>query len=191
MKKIILASTSPRRKEILLKTRLPFEIQGSDYEEDMSLKMSPEELSEHLSFGKAKSVANKNDNAIIIAADTFVVFNEKVLGKPKTETLAKEMLTLLNGKENNIITGVTIIDTSTNKSISFHQITKVFMKNLSKETIEAYIKTGEPLDKAGGYSMQDCGAILVDRIEGDFFNAMGLPLRRLAEELEKFGVKIL
>ncbi|HNY36227.1 MAG TPA: Maf family protein [Candidatus Pacearchaeota archaeon] len=191
MKKIVLASTSPRRKEILLKTGLSFDIQESNYEEDMNLQMSPGELSEYLSLGKAKSVTDKNNDAIVIAADTFVVYNNKCLGKPKTEVLAREMLNMLNGRENNIITGVTIIDTSNNHMVSFHETTKVFMKKMSPETIEAYIKTGEPLERAGGYSIQDMGAILIEKIDGDFFNAMGLPINRLAEELKNFGIKIL
>ncbi|MFA5195993.1 MAG: Maf family protein [Bacteroidales bacterium] len=191
MKKIILASTSPRRKEILLKTGLSFDIQQSNYEEDMSLRMPPGELSEYLSLGKAKSVADKNNDAIVIAADTFVVYNNKCLGKPKTELLAREMLNMLNGKENDIITGVTIIDTSNNHIVSFHEITKVFMKKMSPETIESYINTGEPLERAGGYSLQELGAILIKKIDGDFFNAMGLPINRLAEELKNFGIKIL
>jgi septum formation protein len=191
MKKIILASTSPRRKEILLKTGLSFEIQESNYEEDMSLPMSPEDLSEYLSLGKAKSVADKNSDAIVIAADTFIVYDNNCLGKPKTELLAREMLNMLNGKENDIITGVTIIDTTNNHIVSFHEITKVFMKQMSSETIEAYIDTGEPLERAGGYSLQEKGAILVEKIDGDFFNAMGLPLNRLAEELKDFGINIL
>ena len=191
MKKIILASSSPRRKEILLKTGLSFEIQESNYEEDMSLPMSPEDLSEYLSLGKAKSVADKNSDAIVIAADTFIVYEDKCLGKPKTKLLAREMLNMLNGKENNIITGVTIIDTTNNHIVSFHEITKVFMKQMSSETIEAYIDTGEPLERAGGYSLQEKGAILVEKIDGDFFNAMGLPLNRLAEELKDFGINIL
>jgi len=191
MKKIILASSSPRRKEILLKTGLSFEIQESNYEEDMSLPMSPEDLSEYLSLGKAKSVADKNSDAIVIAADTFIVYDNNCLGKPKTELLAREMLNMLNGKENDIITGVTIIDTTNNHIVSFHETTKVFMKQMSSETIEAYIDTGEPLERAGGYSLQEKGAILVEKIDGDFFNAMGLPLSRLVEELKDFGINIL
>jgi len=191
MKKIVLASTSPRRKEILSKTGLSFDVQESDYKEDMNLQMSPGELSEYLSLGKAKSVIDKNNNAIIIAADTFVVYDNKYLGKPKTESLAREMLNMLNGKENDIITGVTIIDTSDNHIVSFHETTKVFMKKMSPETIESYINTGEPLERAGGYSLQELGAILIEKIDGDFFNAMGLPINRLTEELKSFGIKIL
>jgi septum formation protein len=191
MKKIILASSSPRRKEFFSKLRLPFEIHHSDYEEDMTLDMPPVELAKFLSLGKAESVAVKNSDAIIIAADTFVVFENKFLGKPKSETEAKEMLKMLSGKENDIVTGVTIIDPQTKIQVSFHDTTKVFIQELSDEIIDNYIKTGEPMDKAGAYAIQELGAILIERIEGDMFNAMGLPLRRLVKELEKFGVKVL
>lgn len=186
-----MASSSPRRKEIFSKIRMPFKVVESDYEEDMSLSMLPVELAKYLSGGKARSVARTHPEAIIIAADTFVVYDNRVLGKPKTEERALEMLRMLSGKENDIITGVTILDSSNGREYSFHEITKVFMKKISKDTIAAYIKTGEPLDKAGSYAIQELGAILIDRIEGDFFNAMGLPLARLALELQKFGIKIL
>jgi len=191
MKKIILASTSPRRKEILEKLKMPFEIQESNYEEDMTLDMTPEKLAEYLSMGKAKAVAGKNENAIIIAADTFVVYKDKLLGKPKSVESAKEMLEMLSGKEHEIITGVAIIDTGTGKVKSFSGFTKVFFEKLTPEIIDAYIKTGEPMDKAGSYAMQEIGALLINRIEGDFFNAMGLPLKRLVEELKDFGVFVL
>jgi len=190
MKKIILASASPRRKEILLKTGLSFEVQESEYEEDMALAMPPGELSEYLSLGKARLVADKNNDAIVIAADTFVVCDNKFLGKPKTESLAREMLSILSDKENDIFTGVTIIDSSNDHTVSFHEISKVFMKKMPPETIELYIKTGEPLGMAGGYSIQGRGAVLIEKIDGDFFNAMGLPLSRLAEELKDFGIRI-
>lgn len=191
MKKIILASTSPRRKEIFSKIKIPFEVQESSYEENMALDMPPEKLAEYLSMGKAKAIAEKNKNAIVIAADTFIAFNDKRLGKPGTPERAKEMLQMLSGKEHDIVTGVAIIDTDTGKSRSFHETIKVFVKNLSPEIIDAYVKTGEPLDKAGAYAMQEIGALLIEKIEGDFLGAMGLPLRRLTEELEDFGIKVL
>ena len=189
MRKIILASSSPRRKEIFAKLRLPFEVQHSEYEEDMSLPMTPIELVEYLSLGKAESVAAKNPDAIVIAADTFVVFENKFIGKPKSESEAKEMLKMLSGKENDIITGVTIIDSQTKKQVSFHGISKVFIQELSDEIIDSYIKTGDPMDKAGAYTIQELGAVLIKKIEGDFFNVVGLPLKRLAEELKNFGIE--
>jgi septum formation protein len=191
MKKIILASTSPRRKEILGKLNIPFEVQESNYEEDMTLQMPPEKLAEYLSAGKARAVAEKNTDAIVIAADTFVVYNDQRLGKPGTPERAKEMLKLLSGKVHEVITGVTMIDTDSGKLVSFHETTKVFMDELSPETIDAYIKTGEPLDKGGAYALQEKGALLVKKIDGDFFNVMGLPLRRLCQELKFFGIIIL
>ena len=191
MKPIILASSSPRRKEILSKLRLPFTVAVSDYEEDMTLPMPPAELAQYLSAGKARAVAKSHPDAIIIAADTFIIYGNHVLGKPKTEERAREMLRMLSGQENDILTGVTILDSSDNHHYSFSEITKVFMKVISEDTITAYIKTGEPLDKAGAYALQELGAILIDRIEGDFFNAMGLPLARLALELQKFGIRTL
>ena len=182
---------SPRRKEIFAKMKLPFEIQESDYEEDMTLELPPGKLAEYLSAGKAKAVAEKNADAIVIAADTFVVHEDVRLGKPKTAERAREMLEILSGKEHEIVTGVTVIDTDSGKSLSFHETTKVFMQKLSPEIIDTYIKTGEPLDKAGAYALQEIGALLIEKIEGDFFNAMGLPLRRLMKELKNFGVTVL
>ncbi len=191
MRKIILASSSPRRKEIFEKLRIPFEIKNSEYQEDMSLSMSPIELAKYLSLGKARSVAENESNTIIIAADTFVVFKNKFIGKPKSEDEAKKMLKMLSGKENDVVTGVSIIDTGNGKTVSFHDTTKVFIQDLSDEVINNYINTGEPMDKAGAYAIQELGAVLIEKIEGDFFNAMGLPLRRLVQELENFGVEVL
>src|SRR3989344_8942913 len=189
MRKIILASTSSRRKEILTKTGFVFEVAESNHEEDMNLSLAPVDLAKYLSLGKAKAVAKRYNDAIIIAADTFVVYDDHVLGKPKTESRAKEMLEMLSGKEHEVLTGVAIIDTANGRESSFVEITKVFMKHLTLDIIQAYINTGEPLDKGGSYALQERGALLIEKIEGDFFNVMGLPVMRLAEELEKFGVK--
>lgn len=191
MKKIILASASPRRKEILEKTRLPFTVEESRYEEDMTLDLSPHALAKQLSEGKATDVASRHDDAIIIAADTFVVFGEKVLGKPLTESEAKEMLLMLQGESHTILTGVTMIDMSTGKTESFVDEAKVFLKSLTEAEIEAYIATGEPMDKAGAYAVQELGAVFVERIEGDFFGVMGLPLVKVVKVLKSFNVTVL
>jgi septum formation protein len=189
MKRIILASTSPRRKEIFSKAKLPFEVKESNYEEDMSLAMPPVELVKYLAHNKAKAVADKNKDAIVIAADTFVVYNNNFLGKPKTEKEAKEMLMMLSGKEHEIVTGVAIIEND--HSVSFCETVKVFMEDMSSESIDKYIATGEPKDKAGAYAMQEIGAIFIKKIEGDFYTAMGLPFKRLVEELKAFGINVL
>ena len=191
MKKIILASASPRRKELLEKTGLKFEIVASDYEEDMNLKMKPLALANFLSKGKAEAVARKYKNYVIIAADTFVALGDELLGKPRTTLEAEKMLRKISGKIVSIITGYTVIDTVANKKISKVSEAKVHMKKLTVEEIKNYIKTKEPLDKAGAFAVQGIGAVLIKKIEGDFFGIVGLPLYDLSKTLKKFGVNIL
>ncbi|MEK7540947.1 MAG: Maf family protein [Patescibacteria group bacterium] len=191
MKKIILASQSPRRKELLLQIGLDFEIDPSNYEEDMTLKMNPAKLAEHLSLGKARDVAKRYKDAIVISADTIVAVGNEVFGKPKTPERAKYMLEKLSGRAHSIITGFTIIDTKSSKQISNSVETKVYFKNLSEQEIDSYIATGEPLDKGGGYAIQGKAALFVEKIEGDYFNIVGLPILSLSEELKKFGINIL
>lgn len=188
MKKIILASASPRRMEILGKTGLKFKVDASGYEEKMKTCMRPQALARFLSKEKAKSVAAGYNSALVIAADTFIVLKGKLLGKPCTEEEAMRMLTALNGKAHTVITGFTIIDADSGKMISRSAKTKVWFKKLAPEEIESYVKSGEPLDKAGGYAIQGLGAVLVKKIEGDFFNVMGLPLSMLVASLKEFGV---
>lgn len=193
MKQIILASASPRRKEILEKTGLPFTIEESDYREDMTLALSPQDLAKHLSLGKAQKVAEryKNVDTVIIAADTFVVYEKRILGKPTSENDAREMLQLLQGKSHTIITGVAIIDTTTNTTESFFDEAKVYLKSLTTSEINAYIATGEPMDKAGAYAVQELGAVFVEKIEGDFFGVMGLPLVKVVEVLKTMDIRVL
>lgn len=192
MKKIILASGSPRRKEILENVGLQFEVVASSYEEDMTLALKPQELAKHLSLGKAEDVAKNNPDSIIIAADTFIVLNDnKILGKPHTGEMAKETLQSISGKILKVITGYTVIDATTDKSISEAVVTEVFIKELSEREIDAYIATGEPLDKAGAFGIQGHGALLIEKINGDYFNVVGLPLFSLAKSLKEFGIFIM
>lgn len=190
-KKIILASTSPRRKELFEKLRIPFTIEASDYEEDMTLKMSPVNLARTLSRGKAMAVAKKHKSGIVIGADTFVVFHNHLLGKPKSKMEAKQMLEKLSGKRVDVLTGLTIIDIEAGKKLSTTDITKVFIKKLSEKEIDNYIASGEPMDKAGAFAIQGLGAVIIKKIEGDFLGSMGLPLYILAKELKKMGVDVL
>ncbi|MFA6417471.1 MAG: Maf family protein [Patescibacteria group bacterium] len=190
-KKIILASTSPRRKELFGKLRLPFVTEAPDYEEDMTLKMPPLKLAKVLSSGKAMSVAKNHKTGIIIGADTFVVLNNKLLGKPKSEAEAKKMLASLSGKRVDILTGMTIIDIARAKKVSITDVTKVYIKKLSSQEINNYVASGEPMDKAGAFAIQELGAVLIKRIEGDFMGSLGLPLFTLAKELKKLGVEVL
>jgi len=190
MKKIILASTSPRRKEILALTGLRFSVEPSDYEEIFDNAIKPHNLAKRLSLKKARAVAGKYKNALIIAADTFIVFKGKFLGKPHTSKEARNMLAMLNGKSHSVITGYTILDTGTGKKITRSIETKVWLKKMTVQEIGAYAATKEPLDKAGAYAIQGRGAVIVKKIEGDYLNVVGLPLFYLADSLKKFGIKL-
>ena len=185
MKRIILASGSPRKKEILLKLGLPFEVIPSAYEEDMTAMQDQFELAKFLSLGKARDVAKNIDGeAIVIGADTFVSFEGKFLGKPKNENGARIMLEQLSGKTHEIITGIAIIDISTNTEINEALVSEITLRSISPDEIDGYIKTGEPLDKAGAYAIQERGAAFVSKIDGDFYTVMGLPLFFVAQKLK-------
>jgi len=193
MKKIILASGSPRRKELLNQIGLQFEVVPSNYEEDMSLKMPPRKLAEFLSLQKASDVAKrtKGIDGVVIAADTFVVYKNHRLGKPHTEAKALEMLKMLNGKVHSVVTGFTIIDLVTDKRVTKSSETKLYFRKLSDEQLKKYISSGETLDKAGAYAIQGLGATLIKKIKGDYYNVVGLPLADLLDELDNFEINIL
>lgn len=190
-RKIILASASPRRKEIFGKTGLKFKVDESGCDEKAKPGLTPHELATFLSRAKAKDVARRHRNALVIAADTLVISGHTIFGKPGGEEQAREMLKTLSGKAHSVITGFTIIDTAVKKELSRSVETKVYFKRLGADEIEAYIRSGEPFGKAGAYGIQGLGAVIVRKIVGDFFNVMGLPLNALAESLKKFGVNVL
>lgn len=191
MRRIILASASPRRKE-LLKQLIGdnFLVFPSSYEEPPQPDLSPEELLIRHSVEKARDVAKHFDSGIIISADTSVLHNEEVLGKPDSPENAEEMLKKLNGRKFRVITGLTVLDLDSKQEISESESTDVWMAEMSEKQISAYVRTGEPLDKAGAFAAQGKGAVLIERIEGDFFNAVGLPLFRLGKTLERLGVSV-
>lgn len=191
MKTIILASASPRRKALLEKIGLRFEVEPSDYEEDMPLGLEPHELARKISLEKAKIVASKHKNSIVIAADTFIVFGGQILGKPHTEKNAREMLEAISGKHHSVITGFSIIDTGKNKTLSKSVETRVYIRKLTLAEIDAYVKSREPLDKAGAYAIQGLGSVFVEKIYGDYYNVVGFPLSALTEALKEFGINIL
>ena len=188
MKKIILASTSPERKKLLENAGLIFEVIPSNYEEDMTLDMLPEELAIFLSKGKGEDVARRIKDAIIISADTFVYFNNQLIGKPHTEEKAFITLRTLSGNTHSVLTGFTIIDTKENKTISKVVETKVSFKELSDETINNYIKEGKPLKYAGSYTLGDIFDKFIEKIEGDHNNIIGLPLNDVMETLKEFNI---
>jgi septum formation protein len=188
---IVLASSSPRRKELLRLIGLTFRVDPAEYDERMDLNMPPHGLARHLSFEKARAVSAKYSDAVIIAADTFILFRGKLLGKPHTVQEAKRMLGMLNGKTHSVITGFTVMDTLTGKKISKSIETKVRFRKLAADEITSYVRTGEPLDKAGGYAIQGLGAVIVKAIDGDYFNVIGLPLSSLSGALKTFGIRVL
>jgi len=189
--KIILASSSPRRKELLEQIGLQFEIIPSGYEEDMSLDLSNEELAKTLAYNKAKDVVDKVENGVVIGSDTFIVFSGKRIGKPRDEKDAKEILQMISGQTVTIYSGLAIINKQNKKEITDFEITDVKIKELTEKEIKEYIETGEPLDKAGAFAIQGRGAIFIEKINGCFSNVIGLPLYKLYTNLLKIGVDIL
>jgi septum formation protein len=189
-RKIVLASSSPRRKELLEKIGLKFIVDPSDFPEDLRSDLKPEGLVKYYSVGKAAAVASRHPDAVIIAADTIGVLRGRIIGKPHTVEDARRMLLDLSGRSHRVITGLTLIDTADHKSLTRVVETRVFIKDLSPLEIASYVKTGEPLDKAGAYAVQGLGSIIVEKIIGDFYNVVGLPLKVLAESLTEFGINI-
>lgn len=185
-RKIILASTSPRRKALLAKAGLEFEVAASGYEENMDSRLAPSELAKCLSYGKAAAVAAHQEGALVIGADTFIVLDGRLLGKPHDAERALAMLRSLNGRDHAVITGFTVIDTTTQRFASEAVETKVYFRNLTEKEMADYVATGEPLDKAGAYAIQGLGAALIDRIEGDYDNVVGLPVSALSKCLHEF-----
>lgn len=191
MKRFVLASSSPRRMEILKALGIEFEIISSNYEEILT-NGSPYELVCNFAIEKARDVAGKIcKSSIIIAADTIVYANGGILGKPKDEKDAENILKMLSGNCHSVITGVCIINTEDNRIYSGYEETKVFFKELSEEEIKAYIATSEPMDKAGAYGIQGIGGLFVKKIDGCYFNVVGLPIYKLNYLLGKMGVNLL
>lgn len=185
---IILASQSPRRRELLAQMGVPqFEVVPALGEEIASPGLSPAQLVEVLSRQKAEEVAvQAGPDDVVIAADTVVAVDGAVLGKPRDPADAARMLSLLSGRAHTVYTGVTVRRGTF--SLTAHEATQVRFRPLTQSEISAYIATGEPMDKAGAYGVQGLGALLVERLDGDFFNVMGLPVLRLSRMLERFGV---
>lgn len=190
MEKIILASYSPRRKELLELIGLNFTIHPSRVKEEIT-SSSPFEIVEELALLKAKDVANYYQNGFIIGADTIVVHNDQILGKPADEDNAFAMLSQLQGDVHYVYSGIAIINATTKQTLVSHQVTKVFMKRMTVEEINVYIKTREPMDKAGAYGIQGFGSMIIERIEGDYFNVVGLSLSLLESMFKSLNINLL
>jgi len=191
MKKIILASASPRRKMLLKQIGLKFKVVISGVDEKLNPKLKPVEQAGYISAKKAQAVAALYENALIIAADTTVVVDQEVLGKAKDEKDAIRMLRKLNGRMHTVVTGFTIIDTDSRKKVTRSIMTKVWFRKLTDVEISDFVRREKPFDQAGAYSINGLTAVIIEKIEGDYFSALGLPLYKLAKELKKFGVAVL
>ena len=181
---IVLASKSPRRQELLKNIISNFKIEVREIEETFPDTLKGGEIAQYISEQKANAFKHTNENSMIITADTIVCFEDKVLGKPKSHENAFEMLRSLSGKKHTVFTGVSLL--FKNKLTSFYDATSVSFYELSDEEINEYIKNHQPFDKAGSYGIQEwMGYVGIQKIEGDFFNVMGLPLHRLYREIDK------
>ena len=182
--KTILASASPRRKELLTLAGIEYEVVVSQCEEILPDVITPDKAVEELARQKAEDVFSRHDDAMIIAADTVVALGNTILGKPKDEDDAFSMLSSLSGRRHTVFTGV-CIKTKGNTDI-FHVATDVEFYELSEKEIKDYIATGEPMDKAGAYGIQGKGFVLVKGIHGDYFNVVGLPLSETVRHIKTF-----
>lgn len=181
---IILASASPRRKEILQNTKLKFEIQKSNIKEVILENESPKDMVVRLAYEKAYDVAKNNRDKLVIGADTIVVLDNNILGKPKDKDEAYQMVKSLSNKTHEVITGISLINIKKGITINDYVTSLVTFKDLTEDSIKDYINTNESLDKAGAYGIQGYGALLVDSIQGDYFNIVGLPISKLSDLLK-------
>ncbi|MEL7564714.1 MAG: Maf family protein [Dehalobacterium sp.] len=190
-KKIILASASPRRLELMQQIGIIPEIITGNVNEEWDGRLSGRELARQLALKKAQACANKVREGIIISADTVVVLEDRIYGKPKDFNQAMEMLCSLSGKKHSVITGIAVLECPEGKVMVDYEETHVIFKTLTDNEIRSYIDWGESWDKAGGYGIQGKGALLVERIEGDYYNVVGLPLQKLNNLLMDFNINLL
>ncbi|MDN3515078.1 MAG: Maf family protein [Candidatus Brocadia sp.] len=185
-KRFVLASHSPGRIALLKMLGYRFDIIPHSIEERFPGNAPPEELVQNLAFLKATDVAGRVDSAIIIGADTIVLHNKSILGKPKDIQDAKRILSLLSNSEHDIISGVCMMDMPSKKKLLRIGRTRIKMKHISEDEIEIYVRSGEPMDKAGAYAVQGEGKKFIEKIEGSYSNAVGLPLEIVQEMLNNF-----
>ena len=190
MTPIILAAKSPRRAELMQQIGLPFTVCPADADESVTPELSPAEAVAEISKRKALAVRKMRDAGdVIVACDTVVALDHRIFGKPHTAEEAEAMLHLLSGRTHSVFSGLTVCcGTAVTSAV---ECTDVTFRTLSDAEITAYVKSGEPMDKTGAYGIQGLGAVLVERIAGDYFNVVGLPLCRLAQMLCPFGIRIL
>jgi septum formation protein len=191
---IVLASNSPRRREILSQLNINFEVVPSDFEETF-INMEPTALVEHFAYMKALDVyeklkSNSVEDIYVIGSDTIVYCNS-IMGKPKSDEDAYKMLIALSNKEHQVISGLSIIQGSTGKVITMHESTNVWIRELEDREILSYISSGEPSDKAGAYAIQGLGSLFVEKIQGCYFNVVGLPVNKLFKIMKQFDINLI
>lgn len=185
---IILASQSPRRRELLGLFRVPFTVRVADIDETMDPTKLPFDEVARVSAQKAQAVERQPED-VVIAADTIVVCEDRVLGKPHNEAEAKQMLTLLSGRDHQVMTGMTVVKGDVIRSVT--EVTDIHFRPLSSSEIDAYVATGEPMDKAGSYGIQGGAALFAEKMVGDYYNVMGLPVCRLWQILHEIAPEAL
>jgi septum formation protein len=190
-KPIILASNSPRRRELLRQIGLTFTTDPADVDERILPGEAAEAYAVRVALDKARVAAGRAGDGIVIAADTIVVLGDIILGKPADARDAERMLGMLSGRMHRVISGLAIVDAKTGKTLTGTASTSVWFRDLTPDRIRAYVLTGEPLDKAGAYGIQEKGALLVTKIEGCYFNVVGLPVSLLGEMLHEYRVNLL
>ncbi|MDX8044422.1 Maf family protein [Gracilibacillus sp. S3-1-1] len=183
---LILASSSPRRQELLKQVHIPFTIRKPDVDESQITITDPAEKVKQLALRKGRQVPIQNNNEVILAADTIVAFENNIFEKPKSKLDAYQMLQKLSGNTHEVYTGVML--RSTNKELLFTECTTVHFWTLTDEEIDAYLATNDAYDKAGGYGIQSVGAMFVKGINGDYYNVVGLPLSTVVRQLRDFGI---
>jgi septum formation protein len=186
---IVLASASPRRQELLRQVFLSFRVVPSTFDEQVSEPMPPGDLVRHLAVSKARDVAAGVPGALVIGADTIVVLDGAILGKPKDRADAIAMLERLSGREHQVMTGVAIV--TAGRELVEYEVTTVRFRPLEPGQINRYVDSGEPMDKAGAYGIQGRAGAMISAIAGDYFNVVGLPLSRTVQMLSQFGVEVL
>jgi septum formation protein len=187
---VILASSSPRRFELLKMIGLEFKVRPSHVEEIYQDHQTPLEYTEENARNKGEEISQKYRDHIVISADTIVLLNNQIIQKPQNEKDAREILEKLSGKKHQVITSFAIMLKNADKVLLDHEITEVQFRKLARDEIHAYIDTGEPFDKAGGYGAQGAGALLIKQIKGCFYNVVGLPLHRFFLDLDRFLIEL-
>ena len=191
MSKIILASNSPRREELLKQLGLSFTIVPSKIDEESYADLEPEVMVQELAGAKAQEVAELVEETVVIGADTIVLAEQHILGKPRDQKAAFQMLCQLQGKKHLVLTGLAVYDTKSGRLLVDYDRTEVYLRKMEEREITAYIGTGESMDKAGAYAIQGLGGIFVERLVGSYYTVVGLPIHKLVLMLKEFQIKVL